>query len=120
MNHQKAINKQRTRRRNRVRNRVQGTAEQPRLSIFRSCKHIYAQLIDDENGVTIASASSRAKDFGGAYGGNKDAAAKVGKALAESAKTKGIETIAFDRGHYKYHGRVKALADGAREGGLKF
>jgi large subunit ribosomal protein L18 len=122
MNHQKAKAKHRLRRRNHVRRKIQGTAERPRLTVFRSSKHIYAQLIDDLSGVTLASASSRVKDVraGTPYGGNIKAAQAVGKKLAEAAKEKGIARAAFDRGHYRYHGRVKALADGAREGGLQF
>ena len=121
MNHQKAKEKRRLRRRRHVRNKITGTAERPRLTVFRSSKHIYAQLIDDINGVTLAAAASRTggKD-GGPYGGNAKAAAAVGKQLAEAAKGKGIAKAAFDRGHYRYHGRVKALADAAREGGLQF
>ena len=103
----------------RVRKNISGTAERPRLNVFRSAKHIYAQVIDDVNGVTLASASTMDKDFG-AYGGNKEAAAKVGKAVAERALAKNIETVVFDRGGFIYTGRVKELADGAREGGLKF
>src|SRR6266481_6237958 len=122
MNHQKAKNKQRLRRRNHVRRTIKGTAERPRLTVFRSSKHIYAQLIDDLKGVTLAAASSAAKDVraGSPYGGNIKAAKAVGKKLAEAAKEKGIAKAAFDRGHYRYHGRVKALADAAREGGLQF
>jgi large subunit ribosomal protein L18 len=97
-----------------------GTAERPRLSVFRSSKHIYVQLIDDLRGVTLAAASSRTKDAGVPYGGNKKAAAAIGKKIAEAAKAHGINKVAFDRGHYRYHGRVKALADAAREGGLQF
>jgi large subunit ribosomal protein L18 len=89
--------------------------------VFRSSKHIYAQLIDDLNGVTVAAASSGGKKTGALpYGGNVKAATVVGKKLAESAKAKGVSKAAFDRGHYRYHGRIKALADGAREGGLQF
>src|SRR4051794_23504683 len=106
------------RRSHRVRSKISGTSERPRLSVFRSSKHIYAQLIDDLNGVTLAAASSAAKDAGLKYGGNVKAAAAVGKKIAEAAKAKGISQAAFDRGHYRYHGRVKALADAAREGGL--
>ena len=104
------------------RRNITGTAERPRLSVFRSSKHIYAQLIDDLNGVTLATASSLSADLKNAvkYGGNVKAAAAIGKMLAETAKNKGISKAAFDRGHYKYHGRVKALADAAREGGLQF
>jgi large subunit ribosomal protein L18 len=94
----------------------------PRLSVFRSNKHMYAQIIDDESGQTLVSASTVEKAlFGpGSYAGNKDAAAKVGTLLAERAKERGIEVVVFDRGDYKYHGRVAALADAAREGGLQF
>ena len=103
----------------RVRKKIHGTAACPRLNVFRSLKHIYAQLIDDDNGVTLASASTAEKGFE-EYGGNIDAAKKVGKALAERAVAKGIENCVFDRGGYIYHGRVQGLAEGAREGGLKF
>ncbi len=122
MNHQKAKCVQQLRRRHHVRRNITGTAERPRLSVFRSSKHIYAQLIDDLNGVTLATASSMSADLKNAvkYGGNVKAAAAIGKVLAETAKNKGISKAAFDRGHYKYHGRVKALADAAREGGLQF
>ena len=120
MNHQKAKLKNQLRRRNHVRRSITGTAARPRLSVFRSSKHIYAQLIDDHSGVTLAAASSRAKEGALPYGGNIKAAQVVGKKLAEAAKVKGITKAAFDRGHYRYHGRVKALADAAREGGLQF
>ena len=122
MNQQKRINMQRLRRRRHVRRAVVGTAERPRLTVFRSSKNIYAQLIDDHTGVTLASASTAAADVKSqaAYGGNIKAAQLVGKRLAEVAKEKGIQKAAFDRGHYRYHGRVKALADAAREGGLQF
>ena len=122
MNHQKAKLKRQLRRRHHVRRKIVGTAERPRLTVFRSSKHIYAQLIDDLSGLTLAAASSNTKEVRGElpYGGNVKAAAVVGKRLAEAAKSKGIQKAAFDRGHYRYHGRVKALADGAREGGLKF
>lgn len=109
----------RLKRHKRVRAKISGTPECPRLCVFRSAKHIYAQIIDDVNGVTLASASSVEKDFG-IYGGNKEAAAKVGKMVAERALEKKIETVVFDRGGFIYTGRVKQLADGAREGGLKF
>ena len=122
MDHQKAKHKRQLRRRLHVRRKITGTSERPRLSVFRSSKHIYAQLIDDLEGVTLASASSQLPDIHSqvAYGGNKKAAAVVGKKLAEAAKEKGISKVAFDRGHYRYHGRVQALADAAREGGLQF
>ena len=122
MNSHKLKKVQRQRRQNRVRRKVVGTVERPRLSVFRSSKHIYAQLIDDLNGQTLAAASSAAPDvrMDMAYGGNIKAAQAVGKRLAEVAKERGIAKAAFDRGHYRYHGRVKALADAAREGGLQF
>ena len=109
-------------RRNRIRRRIRktisGTAERPRLSVFRSNKEIYAQLIDDVSGVTIASAASSVKEI---EGGTKiEQAFEVGKAIAAKASEKGINTVSFDRGGYLYHGRVKSLAEGAREGGLKF
>lgn len=112
-------NKSRLKRHVRVRAKISGTPACPRLDVFRSAKHIYAQIIDDENGVTLASASSLDKGFEGS-GGNKEAAKKVGAALAKKAADKGITEVVFDRGGYLYHGRVKELADGAREGGLKF
>jgi large subunit ribosomal protein L18 len=122
MNHQKAKHKQQLRRRNHVRRKIVGTAERPRLSVFRSSKHIYAQLIDDLAGVTLAAASSVLPDVKSSlpYGGNIKGAKVVGAKIAEAAKAKGIAKAAFDRGHYRYHGRVKALAEAAREGGLKF
>ena len=112
-------NKQRLKRHKRVRAKISGTPEMPRLNVFRSEANIYAQIIDDVAGVTLVSASSLDKDIAG-YGGNVAAAAAVGKLVAERAKAKGIETVVFDRGGYLYHGRVKALAEGAREGGLQF
>ena len=112
---------QRIRRHKRVRGKISGTPECPRLNVFRSEANIYAQLIDDVAGVTLASASSLDKEFSAkGKGGNIAAATEVGKLLAERAKAKGIETVVFDRGGYLYHGRVKALAEGAREGGLQF
>ena len=111
--------KARAKRHQRVRNKINGTADCPRLNVFRSSKHIYAQVIDDVNGVTLAAASSNEKDFG-ISGGNKEGAHKVGKLIAERAVSKGITEVVFDRGGYIYHGRVQALAEGAREGGLKF
>ena len=110
---------QRKKRHKRVRSKISGTPDRPRLNVFRSEKHIYAQVIDDTRGVTLCSASSVEKDFDG-RGSNKEAAAKVGKKVAERAKEKGIETVVFDRGGYIYHGRVKELAEAAREGGLTF
>ena len=111
-------NKARLKRHMRVRAKISGTPERPRLSVFRSAKHIYAQIIDDEQGVTLVSASTMDKDFNG-NGGNVEAAAEIGKKVAAKALEKGITEVVFDRGGYVYHGRVKALADGAREGGLK-
>ncbi|MVB12621.1 50S ribosomal protein L18 [Caprobacter fermentans] len=112
-------NKARLNRHRRVRGKISGTAECPRLNVFRSTNNIYAQVIDDVRGVTLASASSLDKDFNG-NGGNKEAARKVGELIAKHAVEKGIEQVVFDRGGYLYHGRVKELAEGAREGGLKF
>ncbi|MCC8111824.1 MAG: 50S ribosomal protein L18 [Ruminococcus sp.] len=111
--------KARAKRHARVRSKISGTTQRPRLSVFRSAKHIYAQLIDDVNGVTLASASSLDKDFEGA-GGNVDGAKKVGEMIAKRAQEKNITTVVFDRGGYLYHGRVKELADSARENGLQF
>ena len=110
-------NEARLRRHRRVRGKISGTAERPRLAVFRSSKHIYAQIIYDVAGVTLASASSMDKDFEG-FGGNIEAATKVGNAIAKKALEKGINTVVFDRGGFVYHGRVKALAEGARDGGL--
>ena len=103
----------------RVRGKVSGTPERPRLNVFRSNANIYAQIIDDVNGVTLVSASTLDKDFEG-VAGNCEAAKKVGQVIAERAKAKDIEEVVFDRGGYVYHGRVAALAEGARESGLKF
>ncbi len=109
------------RRHNRVRRKIKGSAERPRLAVYRSLRHIYAQLIDDIAGKTLVSVSSNSKDFGGdKYGGNIAAAKAVGGLLAEKAKSQSIKSVVFDRGGRMYHGRVKALADAAREGGLKF
>ena len=112
-------NAQRLKRHKRVRAKISGTPEMPRLNVFRSEANIYAQVIDDVNGVTLASASSLDKAIEG-YGGNIAAATAVGKLVAERAKAAGITTVVFDRGGYVYHGRVQALAEGAREGGLEF
>lgn len=122
MEHSKAIFKQRNRRRFRVRKRLRGSVERPRLSVTRSHKHMSAQLIDDLSGKTLASASTMDKELSGSlkYGGNTDAASAVGKAIAERAKAAGIDAVCFDRGAYKYHGRVAALAEAAREAGLQF
>ena len=110
----------RLRRKRRVRKKVFGTAQRPRLTVFRAHKNISAQIIDDERGVTLCQASTLNKDLGGeiTYGGNAAAARRVGQALAERAKKQGIEAVAFDRNGYKYHGRVKSLADAVREVGL--
>jgi large subunit ribosomal protein L18 len=102
----------------RIRKKVRGTTARPRLAIFRSVNHIYAQLIDDERGVTIASASTTEKDLRGTTGGNIEAATRVGRAIAERAMAAGVEQVVFDRGGFRYHGRVKALADAARAAGL--
>ncbi len=112
-------NAQRLKRHTRVRGKISGTPERPRLAVYRSNAHISAQIIDDVNGVTLVSANSYEKNFEG-IGSNKEAARKVGKALAERATEKGISAVVFDRGGYIYHGRVSELAEGAREGGLKF
>ena len=112
-------NAQRMKRHTRVRGKISGTPERPRLNVFRSNANIYAQIIDDVNGVTLASASTLEKEFEGATG-NAEAAKKVGLKLAERAKDKGISAVVFDRGGYIYHGRVAALAERAREGGLEF
>ena len=110
---------QRLKRHKRVRGKISGTPEVPRLNVFRSEMHIYAQIIDDVAGHTLCSASSVEKGFNG-LGSNKEAARKVGNMLAERALAKGISAVVFDRGGYIYHGRVSELAEGAREGGLKF
>ena len=112
-------NAQRLKRHTRVRAKISGTTERPRLAVYRSNANIYAQIIDDVRGVTLVSASSLEKSFEG-IGSNKEAARKVGLAIAEKAKAQGIENVVFDRGGYIYHGRVSELAAGAREGGLKF
>jgi large subunit ribosomal protein L18 len=107
----------------RIRSKVVGTAERPRLAVFRSLNHIYAQIVDDTTGRTLAAADSRAKEFGqqrGGRTGNVAAARAVGELLAGRARPRGIERVVFDRGGYQYHGRVKALAEGARAGGLVF
>ena len=119
------INKQssnvaRLRRHKRVRKTVSGTSSRPRLCVYRSLKNIYAQIIDDVKGTTLVAASSLDSELKGTYGGNKDAAKKVGELVAKKALEKGIESVVFDRGGYIYHGRVQELAEGAREAGLKF
>lgn len=122
MGQNKNKNTNRLARHDRVRKKVSGTPERPRLCVYRSLTNIYAQIIDDTNGITLVSASSLDKDLKAelASGGNKAAAKAVGQAVAKRAKDKGIETVTFDRGGYLYHGRVKELADGAREAGLNF
>lgn len=110
---------QRIKRHKRIRGKISGTPEIPRLDVFRSNAHIYAQIVDDVTGVTLAAASSNEKGFEG-LGSNCEGAAKVGKLIAERAKGKGIENVCFDRGGYIFHGRIKALADAAREAGLNF
>ena len=112
-------NAQRLKRHARVRSKISGTAERPRLAVYRSNAHIYAQIIDDVKGVTLVAASSTEKGFDG-IGSNKEAAKKVGQMIAEKALAAGISEVVFDRGGYIYHGRVSELAAGAREGGLKF
>ncbi len=104
----------------RIRHKVRGTAERPRLAVFRSLKHIYAQLIDDSQGRTLASASSAEKSASVANGGNIAGAKQIGQTIAQRAKEKGIKKIVFDRGGFLYHGRIKALAEAAREAGLEF
>lgn len=115
-------NQARLKRHLRVRKKIQGTTERPRLNIFRSSKHMYAQLIDDVQGVTVASASTKDKELAEAVknGGNVEAAKQVGELIAKRAKASGVEKVVFDRGGYLYHGRVQALADAAREAGLEF
>lgn len=112
-------NKARLRRHRRVRGKISGTAERPRLNVYRSSAHIYAQIIDDVAGVTLCAASTVEKDFNG-IGSNKEAAKEVGKMIAKRAADKGITNVVFDRGGYIFHGRVKELAEGARECGLSF
>ncbi|CAM4476361.1 50S ribosomal protein L18 [Paenibacillus phoenicis] len=115
-------NKARLKRHLRVRKKVQGTAVRPRLNVYRSSKHIYAQLIDDVAGVTVASASTVDKELSGSIGngGNVESARKVGELIAKRAQAKGYKSVVFDRGGYLYHGRIQALADAAREAGLEF
>lgn len=122
MNHERYIARQQLRRRRHVRRRVRGTPERPRLTVFRSLQHIYCQVIDDIAGKTLASASTRDGQIKDdiKYGGNIEAAKAVGRAIAERAKAAGVEKVCFDRGSCKYHGRVAALADAAREAGLEF
>lgn len=115
-------NRARQARKRRIRGKLRGTAQRPRLAIFRSARHIYAQIIDDDLGHVLASASTLEKELRGSLktGGNEDAAKEVGKLIAERAVRQNIEMVAFDRGGFKFHGRLKALAEAAREGGLKF
>lgn len=122
MKHEKAIARQRTRRKFRVRNRLKSNATRPRLSVYRSLQHMYAQVIDDQSGRTVASASTADKALREEipYGGNREAAKRIGKAIAERSLAAGVSEVAFDRREYRYHGRVAALADAAREAGLKF
>jgi large subunit ribosomal protein L18 len=122
MDHARTILRQRIRRRHRVRKPLRGTAERPRLSVFRTSKHIYAQVIDDTAGKTLAAASSVDREIRGsvASGGNKQAAEAIGRAVAERARAAGVTQVCFDRGSFKYHGRVAALADAARAAGLEF
>lgn len=122
MNHERAILRQRQRRRFRVRKRLTGTPGRPRLCVHRTLRHMYAQLVDDTEGKTLANASTMDTDLAGQlkYGGNKEAAAAVGKLIAERAQAAGFKRVCFDRGSFKYHGRVASLADAAREAGLEF
>jgi large subunit ribosomal protein L18 len=122
MEHARTILRQRLRRRHRVRRSIRGTAERPRLSVFRTHKHIYAQVIDDASGRTVASASSRDREIrtGLGFGGNRQAAEAIGRTLAERARAAGVTKVCFDRGEFRYHGRVAALADAARAAGLEF
>jgi large subunit ribosomal protein L18 len=122
VNQRKIVETRRLRRQRHVRKRLHGTPERPRLAVFRSSKHIYAQVVNDDTGTTLASASTLDSEVRGSvtYGGNKAAAAVVGKIVAERAKQAGIDKICFDRRSYKYHGRVQALADAARAAGLLF
>ena len=123
-NQRRLVQVRRLRRQRHVRKRLSGTPERPRLAVFRSSKHIYAQVINDEQGKTLASACSLdgevKQQLTNAYGGNKAAAALVGKLVAERAKKAGIDKVCFDRRSYRYHGRIQALADAAREAGLSF
>jgi large subunit ribosomal protein L18 len=120
MDKQKKKDQRQARRRRRVRKAVRGTPDRPRVSIFRSLNHMYVQLIDDLAGTTLCASSTRDKSLGLDKTGNADAAKAVGKALAEKAKAAGVTQVVFDRNGFLFHGRVKAVADGAREGGLEF
>ncbi|MFO7789493.1 MAG: 50S ribosomal protein L18 [Bacteroidota bacterium] len=112
--------KSRQRIRRSIRRKISGTAEKPRLCVFRSNKYIYAQIINDDEGVTLAAITSNAKDFADVKGNKSEIAQKIGEELAKKANEKGISDVVFDRSGYRYHGRVKAFAEGARKGGLKF
>jgi large subunit ribosomal protein L18 len=122
MDHSRSILRQRQRRRFRVRRSIRGTTDRPRLTVFRTHKHIYAQVIDDSTGKTLASASSMDKALrdGLGFGGNKQAAETIGKAVAERAQAAGVSKVCFDRGEFRFHGRVAALAEAARAAGLQF
>ncbi|MCX7403420.1 MAG: 50S ribosomal protein L18 [Planctomycetia bacterium] len=122
MDHSRTILRQRMRRRHRVRRAIRGTTDRPRLSVFRTHKHIYAQIIDDSTGSTLVSASSMDKQIRDAvtFGGNKQAAEAIGRVVAERAQAAGLKKVCFDRGEFHYHGRVAALADAARAAGLEF
>ncbi|WP_435010798.1 50S ribosomal protein L18 [Tundrisphaera lichenicola] len=122
MKQRELVNVRRLRRQRHVRKRLHGTTERPRLAVFRSSKHIYVQIINDDTGTTLASASTLDPEIRGTtpYGGNKSAAAVVGRVVAERAKQAGIDKVCFDRRSYKYHGRIQTLADAAREAGLSF
>jgi large subunit ribosomal protein L18 len=122
MEHAKALNRQRERRKFRVRKHLRGTAERPRLTVCRTLRNITAQVVDDESGKTLASASTQDKGLSKSikYGGNKSAAEAIGKAIAERATAAGVKQVRFDRGSCKYHGRVAALAEAARAAGLEF
>ncbi|MBI3933459.1 MAG: 50S ribosomal protein L18 [Acidobacteria bacterium] len=117
---QQRRNETRRRIHDRIRRKIRGAAERPRLNVFRSQKHIYAQVVDDSHGRTLVAASSIEKEFPGKSGGTVESAKQVGKLVAQRAQEKGIRQVAFDRGGYQYHGRIKALADAAREAGLEF
>ena len=112
----------RSRIRNRYRSTLRGTADRPRLTVFRSLRHVYAQLVDDDSGITLAAASTLEKDFAGELKStsNRSAGTKLGQTIAERAKEKGVKTVVFDRGGFNYHGVIRAIADGARDAGLKF
>jgi large subunit ribosomal protein L18 len=120
VNYHRHLDQQRSRRAFRVRKKARGTGDRPRLSVFRSLQHIYAQVIDDSTGRTLAAASTAEPSLREGYGGNCDAAQKIGKVVAERALAAGVKEVCFDRGSSKYHGRVSALASAAREAGLSF